>query len=65
MTNTENVYPKFKVVYTINNIQKITTISAKGIDMVKGIVYISESETARKEGVICGKIGFNSIEEVF
>ncbi len=60
----EATYPKFKILYKVNNIKKESVVSAKGIDKAKSLIYISESEFAKKQGAFCGKIDFIKIEEI-
>lgn len=60
----EATYPKLKILYKVRNVEKETTISAKGVDKAKSLIYISESESAKKQGVLCGKIDFIKVEEI-
>ncbi len=57
-------YPKFKILYKVRDVEKETIISAKGVDKAKSLIYISESEFAKKQGAFCGKIDFIKIEEI-
>ncbi len=61
---TKGYYPKFKILYRVRCVEKETTISAKGVDKAKALIYISESESAKNQGVLCGKIDFIKIEEI-
>lgn len=50
----EVTYPKFKILYKVNNVEKESVVSAKSVDKAKSLIYISESESAKKEGILCG-----------
>lgn len=58
------MYVKFKIFYKINDIEKESVVSAKCVDKAKSLIYISESESAKREGVLLGKIDFIKIEEI-
>ena len=62
-------YPKFKILYKVNDVSKESVVSAKSVDKAKALIYISESESAKNSSsergkILCGKINFIKIEEI-